>query len=232
MLSLSKTIAALVVGIIAATSIPGCILRKTAEDAESNKCRGCQTCIVTAMHQYHEKYGHLPPAYVLGKDGRPAHSWRVLLLEFLDPPTFQAYRFDESWNSENNRKLESKMPSCYRCPSHDEARENWHTSYFVVVGEGTAFPGSQTVKFDDIRRPKGETILLIENIDEKIHWMAPNDLMFATMSFSINDPKQPSVSSNHRNGPIVCMADLTVRQIEVIRPDELRTLFLLATPEK
>ena len=40
--------------------------------------------ISLAMHSYHEKYGHLPPAYVLGADGKPAHSWRVLLLEFLD----------------------------------------------------------------------------------------------------------------------------------------------------
>jgi len=47
------------------------------------------------------------------------HSWRVLLLPFLDQkPLFDQYRFDEPWDGPHNRKLVSQIQYAYRCPSH------------------------------------------------------------------------------------------------------------------
>ena len=37
-----------------------------------------------ALHNYHDAYGAFPPAMVAAKDGRPMHSWRVLLLPFFE----------------------------------------------------------------------------------------------------------------------------------------------------
>ena len=49
--------------------------------------RTCETnlkVIAFALHAYHEDHGSFPPAYVPGADGEPAHSWRVLLLPYLE----------------------------------------------------------------------------------------------------------------------------------------------------
>ena len=35
-----------------------------------------------AMHNFHDVHRHLPPAVIVGPDGKPWHSWRVLLLPF------------------------------------------------------------------------------------------------------------------------------------------------------
>ncbi|MCL2118213.1 MAG: DUF1559 domain-containing protein, partial [Planctomycetaceae bacterium] len=52
-----------------------------------------------AMHAYHDKYGSLPPAYTVGADGKPLHSWRVLLLPFLETGDWhQQIRLDEPWD--------------------------------------------------------------------------------------------------------------------------------------
>lgn len=67
-----------------------------------------------AVVNYESQYGSLPPAYVLGPDGRPWHSWRVLILEFFNSDLYEEYRFSEPWDGPNNRKLAERMPSLYK----------------------------------------------------------------------------------------------------------------------
>ena len=43
--------------------------------------------IALAIHNYHDVYQRFPPAYVADEDGKPMHSWRVLVLEFIRDPT-------------------------------------------------------------------------------------------------------------------------------------------------
>lgn len=102
--------------------------------------------IAWALHQYHAEYGSFPPAYVCDKEGRRAHSWRVLILPYLDEDElYSQYRFDEPWNGPNNRKLATRIPEIYVCP-HDERSslpDNTMTTYLAVVGTRTAWPGQR-----------------------------------------------------------------------------------------
>lgn len=52
--------------------------------------------VAIALHNYQSEYGSLPPACVRDSEGRPMHSWRALLLPYLDRPDIaEVYRFDE-----------------------------------------------------------------------------------------------------------------------------------------
>jgi hypothetical protein len=70
--------------------------------------------IAMAMHNYHDTYGCLPPAYVPDGDGKPLHSWRVLLLEMMPNPEaqrlYEQYDFDQPWDSPKNLGLAKQMP--------------------------------------------------------------------------------------------------------------------------
>jgi Protein of unknown function (DUF1559) len=67
-----------------------------------------------AVANYHETYGCFPPAYLANRDGKPMHSWRVLILPFLaQQELYRAYNFDEPWNGPNNRNLESRIGNIY-----------------------------------------------------------------------------------------------------------------------
>ena len=35
------------------------------------------------MHNFHDVHKHFPPAVIYGPDGKPWHSWRVLILPFV-----------------------------------------------------------------------------------------------------------------------------------------------------
>ncbi len=207
-------------------------VQKVRDAASASKCNGNFTGISVVMRDYHERHGHLPPAFVPGKDGKPAHSWRVLLLEQIDTPTFEAYRFDEPWDGPNNRKLEDKMPSWYACPADPGGKEKWQTNYFVVVGSDTLFPGSTTVRLDDIKHPRAETILIVEAVGQGVHWMEPKDLSFEAMSFERNDPNKPSISSHHRRKPGVYTVDGSMLWLHDIGPDRLREMLLIKKPDE
>ena len=55
---------------------------------------------------YEDEHGCFPPAYVADASGRPMHSWRVLILPYLDQQQlYDQYDFSEPWNGPNNQQL-------------------------------------------------------------------------------------------------------------------------------
>ncbi len=94
--------------------------------------------LVLAMHLYHSKYKHFPPAVVIGPDGKTPHSWRVALLPFLDQEKlYKEYRLNEPWDSEHNKQVLAKMPAVFKNPVDN--RPGHLTSYLAVTGPNTVF---------------------------------------------------------------------------------------------
>ena len=60
------------------------------------ECSNNLKAIAIALHSYHDKYGSLPPAYVADENGKPMHSWRVLILPQLgETGLHERYRFSK-----------------------------------------------------------------------------------------------------------------------------------------
>src|SRR5437016_5175694 len=77
--------------------------------AVGSTCSGHLSLLSVGLHNYHAGNGHFPPAYILGPDGKPWHSWRVLILPFIEQQRlYNEYNFDEPWDGPNNRKLASR----------------------------------------------------------------------------------------------------------------------------
>jgi hypothetical protein len=95
--------------------------------------------IVLAMHNYLGANGSFPPAFVAGPDGKPWHSWRVLLLPFLNQQElYDKYSFDEPWNGPHNIKLLARMPEVYSDPIYGENKQHY-AHVVAIVGVGMAF---------------------------------------------------------------------------------------------
>lgn len=180
-------------------------VQEAREAARFTACGGRFCQLKVALLNYHDLHGSFPPAYVAGPDGTPWHSWRTLLLPFLDQNTlYEQYRFDEPWDSPHNRQLGERLeyPSfqCYSSPGFERSP---YTNYAVIVGEGTPFPGTGSTSLDQISDPD-DVFLVVEVEGQNIHWMEPRDLSLNTMSFRINDPSAPSISSSHPGGAKAC----------------------------
>lgn len=146
-------------------------------------CRSNLVQISKAVSLYEATNGHFPPAYQLGPDGKPWHSWRVLILPYLDAQSlYDEYSFSEPWDGPNNRKLWDKMPEVFQCPGFTMASQrgffegsNGLSNYFAVVGPNTIWRGSDLTQSTEIVDGFTNTILLIESSDS-VCWLEPTDI--------------------------------------------------------
>jgi Protein of unknown function (DUF1559) len=202
------------------------------EAARRAQC-SCQYCqILLALHNYHSEYSALPPAYIADASGKPMHSWRVLILPYMEQSAlYNRYKFNEPWNGPNNITLLNSMPSIFTCPSRFSNPTNL-TSYVAVTGPGTMFPGARTTKLDDVTDGLANTLMIVEVSNANIPWTAPVDLDLRTMSLQINDEKRTGISSKHPGGANVGVADGRTRWArDSITPGNLRAVLTIAGGE-
>lgn len=166
-----------------------------------NSCLNNLKQISLALDNYRLHHGTYPPAYIADSTGKPMHSWRVLILPYLEHQSlFDEYDFNEPWDGPNNRKLWNQMPEAYRCPARDQARrlgvpferipEN-AVSYFAIVGDETAWPGARGIAESEIKDGVSDTLMLLEYSGFKEPWTSPSDLTLnqAISCLEANEPK-------------------------------------------
>jgi len=147
-----------------------------------------------ALHGFHETFNHFPPASVTGPDEKPWHSWRVLILPWLDhADIYNAYKLDEPWNGSNNKRLLEKMPAVFADPIYGENKD-FYTHYVAITGARMAFT-AEGAKYDgnandlsSVYSPgtEGQSItdgssnsLQVGPVgpERKIQWMKPEDIL-------------------------------------------------------
>jgi serine/threonine protein kinase len=155
--------------------------------------------LALAMHTYAQDHGHLPPAVVCSKEGRPLYSWRVLLLPYLQQEKlYRQFNLNERWDSEQNRKLLTQMPAVFRHPL--TADERTRTCYQVFDGPGAAFEGKKAFRLTDFPDGTANTLLLAEAA-EAVPWTKPADLPYRP------DGPLPKLGGHFKAGVCAAMAD-------------------------
>ena len=209
-------------GILAALFFPA--VQQTREAARRSQCRNNLKQIGLALHNYADTYGTFPPAYIADESGKPMHSWRVLILPFLDQqPLYSAYDFSEPWDGPNNSRLMSRMPPIYACPSHASPVGNMNTAYVAPFGEHCIFRGSQPVGISDILDGTSNTLMVGEAVNANIPWMKPDDVDISAHP-TIGD--RDGFSSDHTGGVQFLLGDGSVRFVTgTINAQTVQALF-------
>ncbi len=137
-----------------------------------------------------------------GEDDRRLHSWRVLLLPYIEQQElYEEFRLDEPWNSEHNLGLLDRMPSLYDVlwTRHVDPAP-YHTVYHVLVGQKTPFEeGTKLQLSDDFPDGLSNTLLFVE-AGVPVPWTKPEEIPF--------DSRQDvKLSGLFRDGFRACTAD-------------------------
>jgi prepilin-type processing-associated H-X9-DG protein len=208
-------------GVLAALLLPA--VQQAREAARRSQCKNNLKQIGLALHNYHETYGCLPPAYITDESGKPMHSWRVLILPFLDAsPLYNQYDFSEPWDGPKNSLLLARMPPVYACPSHP-GTGSYTTNYAGVFGDACVFRGAEITRFADITDGTSNTLMVGESANANIPWMKPEDID-VTAHPAMGD--RDGFSSFHTGGAHFLFCDGSVRYISLsVDPDTLKALF-------
>jgi len=204
-----------VVGILIALLLPA--VQQAREGARRSMCKNNLKRIGLAMHNYHDMYDTFPPAYIPDSDGKPMHSWRVLLLPFLDGQLMHAqYDFDKPWDDPQNLAVTRNTPMNFRCPSATGQTNTTH--YVLISGPGTCFEGAEGMPIRDIKDGTSQTILVVESHDTAVPWYEPRDLSIAELGSA-------GPTTRHMAGFHVLFADGRVQMMsDTISFDELKAL--------
>ncbi len=188
------------------------------EAARRAQCSNNLRQIGLAMHGYNAEYGCFPPAFIADEDGKPMHSWRVLLLPYLEQQVlYDQYDFDQPWDSPHNMALAALMPPIYRCPSASGGNP-LATSYMMIVGPGTISDGPKSTGEEEIKDGLSNTIMLVEVTQSgtnwpATNWMKPRDLDAEKISYEINDGTASGIGSEHPGVANVLLCDGSVHSM-------------------
>ncbi|MFO0915040.1 MAG: DUF1559 domain-containing protein [Pirellulales bacterium] len=155
-----------------------------------------------AILNYEADHGHLPPPYTVDARGNRLHSWRVLILPYLDEEDlYRQIDLTKPWNDPVNLPFANQMPEIFRCPAYEMTAEGDRctTNYVAVVGAQTAWPPTGVRKMSDVTDGSANTISLVESEFNRVNWMAPFDPTFDSI-VTADGTKQTILAWCHHKG--------------------------------
>lgn len=152
-----------------------------------------------ACHEYQSEYGCLPPVVISDERGRPIHSWRAMLLPWLEsqgrtqPPAY-VYTFNEPWFSPANRQAALDNANLYTMLVSTDDREVVQKSKLAaVIGAQTYWSPSGECRRLPLEANQDERhILLLEIPNLYGAWSQPNDVTLdEVLTLSKNQQFEP-----------------------------------------
>jgi len=163
-----------IIGILIVLFIPA---RRTARAAARRvQCQNNLKQIALAIQNYQTVHDALPPAYTIDANGKPLHSWRTLILPYLDhEQLYEMIDLSKPWNDPANAAARETTVNEFACPAAD--LPPGHTTYMGMVASTAAMLPTESRPLSDITDDHAETLLVIEvSTDKAVHWMAPKDV--------------------------------------------------------
>jgi prepilin-type N-terminal cleavage/methylation domain-containing protein len=196
--------------------------------ARRAQCTNNLKQIGLALYNYEQTYKALPPAYTVDAKGRPLHSWRTLILPFLEQQSlYDTIDLTKPWDDPANAGAAKAEILAYRCPSA-ELKEGHTTTYLAIASPTAALRPGVPRPLAEITDGTSRTLLIVEvPAARAVPWMAPIDASeVAVVGMAA------SKAHNHPTGFNAALADGSVRFLKATTPpDVLRALMTVAGGE-
>lgn len=180
---------------------------------KGEKCASNMRHITLAILYYEGKDRRGLPTYSVDAQGKPLHSWRVLILPLVDESgLYEKIRLDEPWDSEYNRQFHSCAPRIFQCPAHYLGAVPQGSFYSVVSDSESASTGSPP-------RELRENNLILAERRTPVNWMDPsNEFSNDILNKGVNTDVM-GISSNHPGGAFCALRSGRVQFLEEKKRD-------------
>lgn len=198
--------------------------RRARPAAHRTQCKNNLKQIALALHNYMDTYHALPPACTFDEDGKPLHSWRTLILPYIEQQElYKSIDLSKPWHDPANATAYKTVPSVFRCPAADLTPNS--TAYMAIVTPGGCFQPGEPRLLSEITDGTSRTLMVIEVASEHaVHWMAPQDADETMVPGSSPDIRLP-----HTGGTNAAFVDGSVQFLSAnMTPAEWRALISIA----
>lgn len=187
------------------------------EAARRTQCKNNLKHIAIALHNYHDLYDAFPPAYTVDENGQRLHSWRTLILPWLEQDgLYKKIDLSKPWDHPTNAEAFKTTPHNFRCPGTDVPNNS--TTYLGIVGETACFHPTKPRAISEITDGTSNTIMVIEvPVKQAVPWMAPQD---ADEQMVLNISLADKLA--HKGGVQGALADGSVRFLSATMAPETR----------
>ena len=178
------------------------------------------------MLMYEQHQHALPPAYTVDAKGRPLHSWRTLILPYLEhAKLYQSIDLAKPWDDPANADAFKTVVAVYQyqCPSSPHADNR--TSYLAVVTPTSCLRPGEPRPMGEMKDGTSKTLIVIEvDADHEVPWMSPRDadeMLLLGLG--------ASSKLNHAGGVMAVMVDGSANFLALpISADKMRALISIA----
>jgi type II secretory pathway pseudopilin PulG len=190
-------------GILAALLLPA--IQQAREAARRTSTANNMRIVSLALMNYEQAFKKFPPAYTVDAEGNKLHSWRTIILPFLEETAvYESIDFSKPWDAPENSAARNAVIRAFDCPSVE--LPPGQTLFQVIVDPRGIFTGPQQTALRDILDGMSNTILIAQaGKDHAVHWMEPRDMDL--QYFTTLDPK----ASAHPGGAHVVLSDGAVQ---------------------
>ena len=214
-----------ILGIIVLMLLP--MSRRGGGASRRTMCKNNLKQIGLALHNYATVHDNtFPPAYTVDADGNRLHSWRTLILPYMEQrELYERIDFTLPWDHPKNKAVfeTAQVTQSFICPSAADMPDH-HTTYVAVVGDNAMFTGSTARSMKDITDGMSNTLTVAEvAASHSVPWMSPNDISAAELISSI-----AAMPTNHTGGLQMLVGDGSVRFVSAKIDKETLTAALTA----
>ncbi|SFH54505.1 DUF1559 family PulG-like putative transporter [Planctomicrobium piriforme] len=150
-------------------------VRFAKEPARRVQCLNNLRYISLAVLNYSEQYGSLPPAYTVDALGKPLHSWRTLILPFLDQEKlYKTIDLSKPWDDPANEVAFKTVVRAFQCPETELPAGQ--TTFVAMASDDLCFHPTRGRALSEFKDGTNQTVMVLETDREHaVHWMSPND---------------------------------------------------------
>jgi prepilin-type processing-associated H-X9-DG protein len=195
--------------------------RSAGPAARRAQCTNNLKQILLALHNYEQEHNALPPAHTVDASGLPLHSWRTLILPYLEQEAlYRSIDLSKSWNDPSNAKALGTSLAIFRCPEATGPENT--TTYLAISGRNGCLIPSKPRPLAEITDAHSSTLIVLDAGEENaIPWMAPVD---ADGSLVMN--LGPTSKLHHAGGTNAALVDGSVGFLKIGTPAAIRGALL------
>ncbi len=150
-------------------------MRTSRPAARRNACMNSLKQIALALQSYENTYHAFPPAYTTDADGKPLHSWRTLILPYIEEEQlYESIDLAKPWDDPANAEACKTRVMAYQCPAAPE--DDNQTTYLAILTPNSCFRATEPRSLSEVTDGESETMMLIEvDSEHATPWMSPVD---------------------------------------------------------